>query len=193
MGFDGPRYRCAQGREIEAVHPLENVCLHRRDRGIDADIIPKRGRDSGFVGDTASEQRTQPDSNLVGPCFPTVDPIDGFGRRGKSAMGGAHACEARDAQPQSARRLGLGRDPLSIGIGDLRDRRVDYFLPLPFPLDVDVLLLFELELEPPPPASSSTLPDGSTAPFGPPWPCPGLLESTPSALVPWPLLPWPPP
>ena len=65
------------------------------------------------------------------------DRIDGFGRRGKSAMGGAHAREARDAHPQSVCRLDTGRDSVSTGIGDSRDRRVDYFLPplpLPFPL-----------------------------------------------------------
>src|SRR5436190_1554024 len=41
------------------------------------------------------------------------------------------------------------------------------------------------------PASSSTVPDGSTAPVGPPTPRPGLLTSTPSRLLPWPLLPSP--
>lgn len=56
--------------------------------------------------------------------------------------------------------------------------------PLPPPED---------EIEPPPWPSSSTEPEGSTAPFGPPWPWPGLDESTPSTLLPWPLLDEPPP
>ena len=60
---------------------------------------------------------------------------------------------------------------------------------VPFWFPVEPLLLELLLIAPEPVLSSSTLPLGSFTPLGPPPPCPGLDESTPSALLPWPLFP----
>src|SRR5690606_32845949 len=78
----------------------------------------------------------------------------------RSGRAGRAGPAARRPWPSRAR-----GDPPCARLSRRRARPADlrYFFFPPFPLVL-------LGLAPPPPASSSTLPDGSTAPFGPPDP-----------------------